>query len=72
MRGPRRKRQKGALADVTQKDHDSATFKNIFADITMKIRERYEGNDQGRDTEALGSGSDGTYCVYSASDIAWH
>jgi hypothetical protein len=63
---------KGVLAGVNQKYHDRAQFKNIFADITMKICERYEGNDQGQDTPALGSGADGTYCVYSASDIAWH
>ena len=63
---------KGVLAGVNQKYHDSAKFKNIFADITIKICERYEGNDQGLDTNALGSGADGTYCVYSAADIAWH
>jgi hypothetical protein len=63
---------KGVLAGVNEKYHDSAKFKNIFADITMKICERYEGNDQGQDTDPLGSGADGTYCLYSASDIAWH
>lgn len=63
---------KGTLAGVNQKYQDSAKFKNVFADITMKICERYEGNDQGEDTNALGSGADPTYCLYSAADIAWH
>ena len=63
---------KGVLAGVNEKYHDSAKFVNVFADITMKICERYEGNDQGDDTSPLGSGADGTFCLYSAADIAWH
>jgi hypothetical protein len=63
---------KGVLAGVNEKYHDSAKFVNVFADITMKICERYEGNDQGQDMDPLGSGADGTFCVYSAADIAWH
>jgi pectate lyase len=63
---------KGVLAGVNEKYHDSAKFVNVFADITMKICERYEGNDQGVDMSPLGSGADGTFCLYSAADIAWH
>lgn len=63
---------KGVLAGVNEKYHDSAKFQNIFADITIKICERYEGNDQGQDTPSLGSGADDTYCLYSPADIAWH
>lgn len=63
---------KGVLAGVNEKYHDSAKFVNVFADITIKICERYEGNDQGVDMSPLGSGADATFCLYSAADIAWH
>ncbi len=29
----------------------------------MKVCERYDGNDLGQDTSALGSGADPTYCL---------
>ena len=64
--------EKSVLAGVNQNYGDSAKFVNIFADITMKICERYQGNDSGDEPSSLGSGADGTYCVYSAADVAWH
>jgi pectate lyase len=63
---------KSVLAGVNQNYKDSAKFSNIFADITMKICERYDGNDTGAEPNSLGSGADGTYCIYSTSDITWH
>jgi pectate lyase len=63
---------KSVLAGVNTKYKDSAKFTNIFADLTMKICERYDGNDTGAEPNSEGSGADGTYCVYSASDISWH
>jgi len=63
---------KSVLAGVNTKYKDSAKFANIFADLTMKICERYDGNDTGAEPNSLGSGADGTYCVYSAADITLH
>lgn len=63
---------KSLLAGVNQNYGDSAKLKNIFADITMKICERYQGNDSGDEPQSIGSGADGTHCIYSDADIAWH
>lgn len=63
---------KGVLAGVNTNYNDSAKFANIFADLTMKICERYDGNDTGAEPKSVGSGADGTYCVYSAADVTWH
>lgn len=63
---------KSILAGVNQNYKDSAKFTNIFADITMKICERFQGNDSGAEPTSLGSGADGTSCIYQASDITWH
>ncbi|HVY26069.1 MAG TPA: pectate lyase [Polyangiaceae bacterium] len=63
---------KSVLAGVNTKYKDSAKFANIFADLTMKICERYDGNDTGAEPNSLGSGADGTYCIYSAADISLH
>lgn len=63
---------KSVLAGVNTKYKDSAKFVNIFADLTMKICERYDGNDTGAEPNSLGSGADGTYCIYSTADITLH
>jgi hypothetical protein len=63
---------KSVLAGVNVNYKDSAKFANIFADLTMKICERYDGNDTGAEPNSLGSGADGTYCLYSSADVTWH
>jgi hypothetical protein len=63
---------KSVLAGINQNYGDTAKFTNIFADITMKICERYQGNTSGDDPQSLGAGADGTYCLYTPADIAWH
>jgi hypothetical protein len=63
---------KGTLAGVNEKYKDTAKFKNIYADILMKICERYDGNNTGDEPNALGAGADGTFCIYANSDISWH
>jgi pectate lyase len=63
---------KGTLAGINEKYKDSAKFKNIFADILMKICERYDGNNTGAEPNVLGTNADGTYCIYANSDISWH
>jgi pectate lyase len=63
---------KSVLAGVNTKYKDSAKFTNIFADLTMKICERYDGNDTGAEPNSLGSGPDGTFCIYAPTDITLH
>jgi len=63
---------KSVLAGVNTKYKDTAKFTNIFADLTMKICERYDGNDTGDEPNSLGAGPDGTFCIYSAADITLH
>jgi hypothetical protein len=63
---------KSVLAGVNTNYKDSAKFSNIFADLTMKICERYDGNDTGAEPKSVGSGADGTYCLYSSADVTWH
>jgi hypothetical protein len=63
---------KSVLAGINQNYGDTAKFTNIFADITMKICERYQGNDNGDEPQSLGAGADGTHCLYTNADIAWH
>ncbi|RYZ10275.1 MAG: pectate lyase [Myxococcales bacterium] len=63
---------KGVLAGVNEKYDDSAKFKNIFATAPMKICERYDGNDTGDEPKSVGTGADGTHCIYSPSDVTLH
>ena len=63
---------KSEIAGVNTKYKDSAKFINIFADLTMKICERYDGNDTGAEPNSVGSGADGVFCIYSAADVTWH
>ena len=45
----------------------------IHGDSSKKIKPcvRYQGNDTGAEPKELGSGPDGTYCKYSASDLTY-
>ena len=63
---------KSILAGVNQNYKDTAKFSNIFAATGMKICERYDGNDTGAEPNSLGNGADGTYCIYSNTDVTWH
>jgi pectate lyase len=62
----------GELAGVNATYKDSAKFTNIFAATGMKICERYNANNTGAEPTSAGVGSDGTYCIYAATDISWH
>jgi hypothetical protein len=63
---------KSVIAGVNTTYKDSAKLSNIFPDLTMKVCERYDGNDTGAEPKLLGSGADGTYCIYAAADINVH
>ncbi|GAA4929400.1 pectate lyase [Streptomyces coeruleoprunus] len=55
---------------------DTAALRNvrIHGDSSKKIKPcvRYEGNSTGKEPKEVGSGPDGTYCRYSAADIAYN
>jgi hypothetical protein len=64
----------GPLAGVNANYNDSATFARITiraAANSVTICERYNGNDTGAEPSRVGSGANGTNCIYSASDITW-
>jgi len=57
------------LAGVNTTYNDSATFKNITITGNIGICDRFTANNTGAEPTKTGSGADGTYCIYSASDI---
>jgi hypothetical protein len=65
----------GTLAGINTNYGDTATFSNItiLKDTNKKIVicQKYIGNSTGAEPPKNGSGADGTYCKYSASDIVY-
>jgi hypothetical protein len=59
----------GVLAGINTNYGDSAEFHNITISGKVAICDRYTGNSSGDEPSKTGSGNDGTYCIYSASDI---
>ncbi|MFJ8886447.1 pectate lyase [Streptomyces sp. NPDC102402] len=64
-----------SLVGINSNYGDTATLSSIriHGDDSKKIEPcvRYEGNDDGDEPEEVGSGPDGTYCLYSESDISY-
>ncbi|MFD7995085.1 pectate lyase [Streptomyces mexicanus] len=64
-----------AIVGINQNYGDTATLSKvrIHGDSSRKIKPcvRYQGNDTGDEPTEIGSGPDGTYCHYSASDITY-
>lgn len=64
-----------ALAGINANYGDTATFSKITitGDSSKKISicDRYQGNSNGSEPSKTGSGSDGTSCRYSSSDISY-
>jgi hypothetical protein len=64
----------GPLAGVNANYNDTAKFTHITvrgSTNSITICERYTGNSTGAEPSKIGSGADGTNCIYSASDITW-
>ncbi|ORT56787.1 pectate lyase [Streptomyces sp. CB03238] len=65
----------GSIAGINTNYGDTATFRNIriHGDSSKKIKPcvRYTGNNTGAEPVQTGSGPDGTYCRYTASDITY-
>jgi hypothetical protein len=57
------------LAGVNTTYNDSATFKNITISGSVGICDRYTANNTGAEPTKTGSGADGKYCIYEASEI---
>ncbi|WP_030164247.1 pectate lyase [Streptomyces sp. NRRL S-813] len=64
-----------AIVGINQNYGDTATLSKIriHGDSSKKIKPcvRYQGNNTGAEPTEIGSGPDGTYCRYSASDITY-
>lgn len=64
-----------AIAGINTNYGDTATFSGttIIGDSSRKISicDTYTGNGDGDEPVKTGSGADGTYCAYSASDITY-
>ncbi|MEV7404290.1 pectate lyase [Streptomyces sp. NPDC091267] len=64
-----------SLVGINTNYGDTATLRSvrIHGDSSKKIKPcvRYTGNDSGAEPKETGSGPDGTYCKYSASDISY-
>ncbi|GGS21657.1 pectate lyase [Streptomyces aureoverticillatus] len=64
-----------SLVGINQNYGDTAELRGIriHGDSSKKIKPcvRYVGNDTGDEPDEVGSGPDGTYCRYSASDISY-
>ena len=64
----------GPLAGINTNYNDTAKFTRITvrgSTNSIRICERYTGNSTGAEPVRTGDGPDGTYCMYSASDITW-
>ena len=64
----------GPLAGVNANYNDTAKFMRITVrgnTNSVSICDRYNGNSTGAEPSKIGSGADGTNCIYSASDITW-
>ncbi|HLL66871.1 MAG TPA: pectate lyase [Micromonosporaceae bacterium] len=64
-----------AIAGINSNYGDTATLSNItiIGDKSRKIAicERYNGNNTGKEPARTGTGADGRYCRYTASDIRY-
>jgi len=62
----------GPLAGVNANYNDTAKFTRIIVRASSgTICDRYNGNNTGAEPTKIGSGADGTNCIYSASDITY-
>ncbi len=61
------------VAGVNTNYGDTARFSLIYIvnDPSMSICDRFTGNNTGDEPTKTGSGADGTYCIYSPSDIIY-
>lgn len=62
-----------SLAGINTNYGDTARFSaiTIVGSTSMSICDRYTGNSSGDEPTKTGSGADGTYCIYSPSDITY-
>jgi hypothetical protein len=62
----------GPLAGINTNYNDTAKFTRILIKASSgTICERYTGNNTGAEPVKTGNGADGTYCMYSSSDITY-
>jgi len=62
----------GPLAGVNANYNDTAKFTRILVRASSgTICERYTGNNTGAEPTKIGSGADGTNCIYSSGDVTF-
>ena len=62
----------GPLAGINTNYNDTAKFTRITIRASSgTICDRYTGNNTGAEPPKTGTGADGTYCIYSSSDITF-
>ena len=62
----------GPLAGINANYNDTAKFTRIIVRASSgTICDRYTGNNTGAEPSKIGSGADGTNCIYSTSDITY-
>jgi pectate lyase len=57
------------IAGINTNYGDVARFTRLTVTGNPPICEKYTGNDDGDEPIKIGSGADGTHCIYSSSDI---
>lgn len=62
-----------AIAGINTNYGDTAKFSliTIIGNTSMKICNKYTGNNTGAEPPLIGSGADGVNCIYAASDITY-
>jgi hypothetical protein len=62
-----------AVAGINTNYGDTARFTliTIIGNSSMKVCNKYTGNNTGAEPPLIGSGADGVNCIYSASDITF-
>ncbi|MFZ5893760.1 MAG: pectate lyase [Myxococcota bacterium] len=60
---------RGTIAGINKNYKDTAEFHNITIVSGSSVCDLYDGNSSGAEPTKLSSGNDGTYCIYSASEI---
>ena len=62
-----------AIAGINTNYGDTARFTliTIVGTTSMKVCNKYTGNNTGAEPPLIGSGADGVNCIYSASDIVY-
>jgi hypothetical protein len=60
---------KGTIAGINKNYKDTAEFHNVTIKSGSTVCALFDGNSSGAEPTQIGSGNDGTYCIYATSEI---